>query len=31
MQLIKDKQVTQDSWVFIADDAPLNVYYATDS
>ena len=24
MQLIKDKQVTQDSWVFIADDAPLN-------
>jgi uncharacterized protein (DUF934 family) len=24
MQLIKDKQVTQDSWTFIADDAPLN-------
>ncbi len=24
MQLIKDKQVTQDSWAFIADDAPLN-------
>ncbi len=24
MQLIKDKRVTQDSWVFIADDAPLN-------
>lgn len=24
MQLIKDKQVIQDSWTFIADDAPLN-------
>ncbi len=24
MQLIKDKQVTQDSWTFIADDASLN-------
>ncbi|MDF1583443.1 MAG: DUF934 domain-containing protein [Methyloprofundus sp.] len=24
MQLIKDKQITQDSWAFIADDAPLN-------
>ncbi|MBE0469847.1 MAG: DUF934 domain-containing protein [Methyloprofundus sp.] len=24
MQLIKDKQLTQDSWAFIADDAPLN-------
>jgi len=24
MQLIKDKQVTQDSWTFIADDAQLN-------
>jgi len=29
MQLIKDKQVTQDSWVFIADDAPLNADFNT--
>lgn len=27
MQLIKDKQVTQDSWVYIFDETPLNADY----